>query len=285
MNDYKIIGETCRFIGFIFAAFIRLNKTAPYGHDSGQMNKLLKINLSNYCLSHLRVGHARLCAQSKGADAGRGVTTSCLGNYHHFWHELRGLLTASLWLLNSLLCWLMMKGEHAHTHLSRDCDIMCCASPVTLPAGQAKHNTHSWDCIDYHRGLAINTLFISIWRDTLWGEANAHPLSHTHPRTHTHIQIQPLYHISGRHGKSYIPVDALVFPALSSDSPALPGVSPPHSYSCRVRSLPKGSGRGWVVCKRTLEQGKHTKNPHINHFSVTSDLSCCVVRRLDHRKL
>ena len=147
------------------------------------MNKLLKINLTNYCLSHLWVSHARLGTQSKGADAGswggRRVTTSCLGNYHHFWHELRGLLTASLLLLNSLLCWLMMKREHAPTPLLGLWHNVC-ASPVTLPAGQAKHNTHRRDCMDYHRGLAINTLFISIWRDTLWGKA------HTHPRTHTH---------------------------------------------------------------------------------------------------
>lgn len=103
-------------------AFIKLNENAPYGQGAGQMNKLLKINLTNYCLSHLWVSHARLGAQSKGADAGRSwggrrVTTSCLGNYHHFWHELRGLLTASLLLLNSLLCWLMMKREHAPTPL------------------------------------------------------------------------------------------------------------------------------------------------------------------------
>lgn len=24
------------------------------------------------------------------------MTTSCLGNYHHFWRELRGLLTAPI---------------------------------------------------------------------------------------------------------------------------------------------------------------------------------------------
>lgn len=50
---------------------------------------------------------------------GRRVTTSCLGNYHHFWRELRGLLTAPLSLLNSLCRWLMMKREHAPTPLLR----------------------------------------------------------------------------------------------------------------------------------------------------------------------
>lgn len=108
-----------RVSGKPIEAFIKLNENAPYGQGAGQMNKLLKINLTNYCLSHLRVSHAWLGTQSKGADAGRswGVTTSCLGNYHHFWHELRGLLTASLLLLNSLLRWLMMKREHAPTPL------------------------------------------------------------------------------------------------------------------------------------------------------------------------
>ncbi len=76
-----------------------------------------------------------------------------------------------------------------HPHPSWDCDIMCCASPVTLPAGQAKNNTHRRDCVDYHRGLAINTLFISIWRDTLWGEADPHTHPHTHTHTHTHTYL------------------------------------------------------------------------------------------------
>ena len=50
-------------------AFIKLNEKAPYGHVSGQMNRLLKINPSNYCLSPLWVSPARLGTQSKGADA------------------------------------------------------------------------------------------------------------------------------------------------------------------------------------------------------------------------
>lgn len=124
-----------------------LKKIAPYVQGAGQTNKLLKINLTNYCLSRFWVSHAWLGTQSKGADAerswrGRRLTTSCLGNYHHFWHELRGLLAASLLLLNSLLCWLMMKREHAPTPLLGLWHNVC-ASPVTLPAGQAKHNTHT----------------------------------------------------------------------------------------------------------------------------------------------
>lgn len=39
-------------------AFIKLNENAPYGQGAGQMNKLLKINLTNYCLSYLQVSHA-----------------------------------------------------------------------------------------------------------------------------------------------------------------------------------------------------------------------------------
>lgn len=39
--------------GKLTEAFIRLNENAPYGQGAGQMNKLLKINLTNYCLSHL----------------------------------------------------------------------------------------------------------------------------------------------------------------------------------------------------------------------------------------
>lgn len=55
---------------------------------------------------------------------------------------------------------------------------MCCASPVTLPAGQAKHNTLRQNCMGYRRGLAMNTLFISIWRDT--------QVKHAGTRTHTY---------------------------------------------------------------------------------------------------
>lgn len=90
-------------------AFIKLTESAPYGQGAGQMSELLKINLTNYCLSQFRVSHARLGAESKkGADAdgaGRGerLTTLCLGNYHQCWHEPGGLLTVSLLLLNSLL--------------------------------------------------------------------------------------------------------------------------------------------------------------------------------------
>lgn len=113
---------TMKSIRKLTEAFIKLNENAPYGQGAGQMNKPLKINLTNYCLSHLWVSPAWLGTQSKRADAekswgGRRVTTSCLGNYHHFWHELRGLLTASLLLLNSLHCWLMKKREHAPTPL------------------------------------------------------------------------------------------------------------------------------------------------------------------------
>ena len=146
------------------------------------MIKLLKkkksISPITVCLS-LGVRHGWLGTQSKEADAARGLTTSCLGNYHHFWHELRGLLTASLLLLNSLLRWLMMKREHAPTPLPGLWHNVC-ASPVAQPAGQAKHNTHRRDCMDYHRGMAINTLFISIWWDTLLGK-------HTHTHRHTHL--------------------------------------------------------------------------------------------------
>lgn len=114
-NEYERIRK-------LTEAFIRLNENAPYGQGAGQTNKSLKINLTNYCLSHLRVSPAWLGTQSKGADAekswgGRRVTTSCLGNYHHFWHELRGPSIVSLLLLNSLHWWLMMKREHAPTPL------------------------------------------------------------------------------------------------------------------------------------------------------------------------
>lgn len=81
-----------------------------------------KINLSNYCLSPCcRSGATpdRRGQMRRTAEGGGGVTTSCLGNYHHFWRELRGLLTAPLSLLNSLCRWLMMKREHAPTPLLR----------------------------------------------------------------------------------------------------------------------------------------------------------------------
>jgi len=87
-NEYESIGKPIQ-------AFIKPTEKTPYGHGAGQMNKLLKINLANYRLPHLRVSHAPLGTQSKGGRCwgGRGVTTSCLGNYHHFWRELRGPLS------------------------------------------------------------------------------------------------------------------------------------------------------------------------------------------------
>lgn len=108
-------------IGKLAEAFIKLNERAPCGEGAGQMNKPFK-NQSHQLLSaSLASSRAQLGTQSKRADAekggGRRMTTSCLGNYHHFWHELRGLLAASLLLLNSLLCWLMMKRVHAPTPL------------------------------------------------------------------------------------------------------------------------------------------------------------------------
>lgn len=115
-NDHRRIGKLAE-------AFIKLNEKAPCGQGAGQMNKPLKIYLTNYCLSHLQAAALSSAhnhngqMQRKEERGGRGMTTSCLGNYHHFWHELRGLLAASLLLLNSLLCWLMMKRVHAPTPL------------------------------------------------------------------------------------------------------------------------------------------------------------------------
>lgn len=39
-------------------AFIKLEANTPYERGAGQMNKLLKINLTNYCLSRFGVSHA-----------------------------------------------------------------------------------------------------------------------------------------------------------------------------------------------------------------------------------
>lgn len=41
-------------IGKLAEAFIKLNEKAPCGQGAGQMNKPLKINLANYCLSHFQ---------------------------------------------------------------------------------------------------------------------------------------------------------------------------------------------------------------------------------------
>lgn len=62
-----------------------------------------------------------------------------------------------------------------HPNLSWDSDIMSRASPVTLPAGQAKHNTHSSDCMDCHRGAGYQYII------------HIHLRTHTHTHAATHI--------------------------------------------------------------------------------------------------
>lgn len=69
-------------------------------------------------------------------------------------------------------------------------------------------------------GLAINTLFIPIWRYTLHGNTHS-------PPPLSYIQIQPLYHISGRAEESYIPVDALVYSCIVIRFPRAPQCAAP----------------------------------------------------------
>lgn len=94
----------------------------------------------------------------------------------------------------------------------------------------------------------------------------------TPSHSHTDILIQPLYHITGRSGKSYIPVDALVFSCTVIRFPGSPlCVTPSFIFMYRVRSLPKGFSAGWVgvgvqrdpVAKKTLPPQKNTyTQPH-----------------------
>lgn len=157
----------------------------------------------------------------------------------------------------------MMKREHAPTPLQGLWHNVC-ASPVTLPAGQAKHSAHRRDCMNYHRGLAIDTLFISIWWDPLRGTA--------HTPTHTFIQIQPLYHISGPAEKSYIPVDALVFSCTVIRFSSFPLCVTSSFIFMWVRSLPKGSSDTCVcgcVCVNNMqdpEARKCTQNTRRNKY-------------------
>lgn len=68
------------------------------------------------------------------------------------------------------------------------------------------------------------------------------------------------------------------FPALSSDSPGLPSVLRPHSYSCRVRSSPKGSSAGWVRgCAVGPRGKKNTLKTHtrIKHRSQSQHEAHC----------
>lgn len=155
------------------------------------MNKpLKKKNQSVQLLSVSPVWEPR-STWSTPADAekrwgGRRVTTSCLGNYHHFWRELRGLLTAPLSLLNSLCCWLMMKREHAPTPLMglwHNVPSVPCA-----PASWAGYTQHTQPRLygQPRGGPAMNTLFICIWRNTLPG---THGPARTRPFKFSHFII------------------------------------------------------------------------------------------------
>lgn len=91
----------------------------------------------------------------------------------------------------------MVKSEHAPTPLLGLWHNVS-SSPVTLPAGPAKHNTHRWGCVHSHRGAGYQYII------------HIHLMGHTPRLTHTHIQMGPLYHISGRAETPYTPVDALL---------------------------------------------------------------------------
>lgn len=177
-----------------------------------------------------------------------------------------------------------------HPHLSWDCDIMCCASPVTLPAGQAKHNTHTDEIVWTTTGgwLSIHYSYPS---DGTHCEAR-HTLTptHAHTNTHTYIQIQPLYHISGRAGKSYIPVYALVFSCTVIKFPRLSPVCyllihiHVESDLCQ-RALLQG---GWMVvggARKTHSKHTHTHKPSHHDAYCTNFLSrrkiwqMCVILR------
>lgn len=120
-----------------------------------------------------------------------------------------------------------------HPHLSWDCDMCVCVSPVAQPTGQAKHNAHRRDCMDYHGGCGgiINTLFIPIWWETFCGK------THSRGRRHTRLFKCDHFIISaGRAEKSNIPVDVLLFSCTVIRFLPLPRVKRPHSYSCWGRS-------------------------------------------------
>lgn len=179
------------------------------------------------------------------------LTSPCLGNYHHFWHELKGLLTASLLLLNSLPCWLMMKREHRATPLLGLWHNVH-VSPVARPAGQAKRNTHKRDCMNYHRGAGHKYII------------------HTHLKVHTpwqHTLTTSTFVYSNPATLSYQWQRwGVIHPRRCSGlflhrhqiPQRSPVCSSPHSYSCEVRFLlPQASS----VCARQglgATQSKHT---------------------------